>query len=752
MPRLLVAPILIASTASASFWITPEQPVSDPAAAPPEAQHTPTAVLSDGERYVVFWTEAAGLSVTFVNGDGQVESQPRGVVPLSSLASSASACWTGSTYIVTWQDREAGASVLYAAVLSRDAKLVSAPRIIDRNVIRIGNIASDGRRALVAYRSSDAANVQAALFEADGAVIAAGVPLPIEHDPSEAVTPRAAGGDGEFGVMWTTANTVGTHAVRDFHFVRVAESGAIIGEPLVLGRSEQIGDFGVAFGGGRYAIAAIEQQILNTLLRQPRLVRFTIDPKSGVATQAPPVDVSGIRASVFWNGSRFIAYWMHFGLMTLPFGDNVPVSSLSGLPMATSPVLASNATNVFGAWSQAPTDTFSRGTNVVGALFDANAQPVAPGSAPAILSVSWSRQFTPSLATSATGSLVVWIEERASFAPGRLLGKRIGPSGVPLDRDPIEIAPVVLRLQPPLVTFTGRKYLVIWVEALTDRGTTTIVVRTVGIDGALGPRLLLDAGWDPAAASTATTTLVAFGTTRGHVAGFRLNANGEPIDRAPLLIGDGHLARVATNGTDFFVAWDVGTDYWQFPSPDYVDVFGARVMADGSVDAGPLPIATGKADQNLVAIGSDGRDYLVLFALSGRIDPKLAAKRVLREGQLAGTTSGDDGTIIGSIDIPFNASVAHDEKGYWIAWTDTTPREALMLVRTDASGNPDAPVTLASNPSTPPTASIALAQTASRSLQIAYARRETEGLFAGTTRVFFRFAGEVTGRFRPARH
>ena len=71
--------------------------------------------------------------------------------------------------------------------------------------------------------------------------------------------------------------------------------------------------------------------------------------------------------------------------------------------------------------------------------------------------------------------------------------------------------------------------------------------------------------------SLASATLVVRTGSKGAV-GFRFSPAGELLDTVPIAINDAYGGLVATNGTDFFVVWAVGSDYWQFPAPDMYDV------------------------------------------------------------------------------------------------------------------------------------------------------------------------------------
>jgi hypothetical protein len=207
---------------------------------------------------------------------------------------------------------------------------------------------------------------------------------------------------------------------------------------------------------------------------------------------------------------------------------------------------------------------------------------------------------------------------------------------------------------------------------------------------------------------------------------------------------------VTSNGSDFFVAWSVGSDYWQWPSPDKIDVYGKRVLATGVADAAALSIATGPADQILSDVASNGRDYLVAYQLIG-ISPQLfAAKRVLREGQLAGVTATDDGTIMLRPYSPYSSvSLAgNGAGGYWLAYPQSATSSAIQQFDQDGAPLPDPQSMAAALWS-----SVALATAPDGALRVVYARRVTDGAFAGTSLVFVRSAGDAgPSRSRAVKH
>jgi hypothetical protein len=349
---------------------------------------------------------------------------------------------------------------------------------------------------------------------------------------------------------------------------------------------------------------------------------------------------------------------------------------------------------------------------------------------------------------------MVWVDERGEENQGHLLAARDALSGAVIDRTPIEISPVAYRWASPSVVFTGATYLVAWHEPLP---LPTAVARTVGRDGALGARISLGTGGVSGAVATASATVVVRNDVKG-ASLYRFSPAGELLDTVPIVVNDTFVGSVVTNGTDFFTVWSVGTDYWQFPSPDLLDVLGRRIAASGAADASPLPIATGPSNQIPRAVASDGRDYLVLYDVinyvGGSASEALAAKRVLREGQLDGATATDTGTVIVSGTAPNLVAMAADTNGFWVAWLDERPPvRTLKLVHTDIHGNPGEAAILDTFGRDTAPSWISLAQPPNAPLQIAYARRVTNDPFPQTSRVFVRLFGEIPElRSRPVRH
>jgi hypothetical protein len=289
-------------------------------------------------------------------------------------------------------------------------------------------------------------------------------------------------------------------------------------------------------------------------------------------------------------------------------------------------------------------------------------------------------------------------------------------------------------------------------------------IRTVSSDASpgllasLGPPISLGPdGYGIAAASNGSTALVVFSERHSaRLVGYRFDGSGRQIDTSPLVVGTkAYEPQAASNGSDFFVAWNTGDDGPMFPSANLVDVLGTRITAAGTVDAAPMSIATGPLDQILLGVASDGRDYLVAYRLDRSESAVIATKRVLREGQLDGATAAGGGTIIAR-GIAYGIALSGDPTGYWSAYTlDTGYHFPYLsngngnLLRLDKRGTPVSSAVTFATALSP----VTLGRLPGGAVRILYEREIEDGNFAGTTMVFSRFAeDDLSPRSRAVRH
>jgi hypothetical protein len=644
------------------------------------------------------------------------------------------------------------------ASLSRDGSLLTPPRVILPQARTFaGGLASNGRNVLLVYAMGYPSDARGAILDSTGAVIRPNVPLPASSATVDDSIKVASDGTN-FVVIWKTSmmhalvHTMPTPppptaTTNTYLIARVDASGQLV-DPAgtVIGTTGASSGFGVAYGGGRYAVATLERQFGTAAA----LRRFVIDAATLEAVALPSIDTAGFEVSVTWNGFDFLAYWMdydynRFALMSVA-GTRQPVAVFSGNFLGISPILVTNGSKFLATWtdrSRMPAGS-TYGGDLFGAFLDQS------GSAPSakfLIGYSPRPQSQPAIATSGADSLVVWSEQTNDSGVGKLLAARLGTDGTILDKLPIALGgDVEVMVSKPAVAFTGSAYFVAWQAA-----TSAIRGRRVERNGQLGNIIDIGSGSAPALASNGSITLIVFSRYPQMLA-VRIDNHDHILDAPPLVLAPDHAGRslsAASNGIDFLVIWTEGSNYWQFPSPNRLDIQGVRVTAAGSVDAAPIQIATGPKDQGSGVVVSDGRDYLVVYYIPGtNYETQLAAKRVLAEGTLAGTTPEDDGVIVATNVRDF--SVAHDAGGYAVVWqTSGTTESLLQFTQTDLSGEArDGATFLHLDPRyTRPSPSVA--SNGSMSV-VAYVRLAEQ--YDWAQRLFVRFAGAPRTRaMRPVK-
>ncbi|HEY5950286.1 MAG TPA: EGF domain-containing protein [Kofleriaceae bacterium] len=176
--------------------------------------------------------------------------------------------------------------------------------------------------------------------------------------------------------------------------------------------------------------------------------------------------------------------------------------------------------------------------------------------------------------------------------------------------------------------------------------------------------------FEPALGSNGTEALLVW-VEGNEIFGTRVSSSAVPLDVAGIQIADltsggAFRPRVASNGTDFFVAWS--------SADTAVDIMGARVTASGSLlDSPPLLIGTGGLGEHQEPplshrdpagpdVASNGTDYLVAWLHSQGI----SARRVASNGTVGATT----------LALPANymagrPSIASDGTDYLVVWENS---------------------------------------------------------------------------------
>ncbi|HEY5920588.1 MAG TPA: EGF domain-containing protein, partial [Kofleriaceae bacterium] len=178
----------------------------------------------------------------------------------------------------------------------------------------------------------------------------------------------------------------------------------------------------------------------------------------------------------------------------------------------------------------------------------------------------------------------------------------------------------------------------------------------------------------------------AFETTDVDIVGTRLSSTGAVLDPVGIVISNANRRQVApviaSNGTDYLVAWEDGRadSLWAVK-----DVYAARVTAAGSViDPAGIAVCATPQFQDMIAIASDGADYLLAWRDNSTSSPSVYTARVTSAAALP-DGSGVEFAPASSYFYPF-VSLASNGTSYLIAWGE-------FVRRLTTSGVPDtAPV------------------------------------------------------------
>ncbi|MBN8232741.1 cadherin-like domain-containing protein [Corallococcus macrosporus] len=297
-------------------------------------------------------------------------------------------------------------------------------------------------------------------------------------------------------------------------------------------------------------------------------------------------------------------------------------------------------------------------------------------------------QINPAVASNGTGQLVVWEDRRQGTA--QLVGTRVSNRAEVQDVFGIVLGPVQAFSDLFALASNGTDYLVVWKPTSDGK----LQARRVSPAGELldtAPIILFPASSEtqtaPAVASDGTDYLVtawSSSTAGRRVVGARVTGAGAVLEPAGFTLATSAVTRgrpaVASNGTDYFVAWE--------DSPDSQEgrVLGARVTRTGTVlDAQALPLAAGAPGLRAPAVASNGTDYLVAWREQGA-DP---------ENRLLGTRVTSAGTVLDGPGfelsppgaLPSAPVIASDGEGYLVVWSvDRSGQDVLLGTRVTSAG------------------------------------------------------------------
>lgn len=504
----------------------------------------------------------------------------------------------------------------------------------------------------------------------------------LSRAPDEQSAPRVASNGTDYLVVWVESPSDENH---DVHGARVTSAGVVsdaFGIDIAVGEADQNSP-DVASDGDDYFV--VWHQVDADYDIRGR--RITAD---GVISDAPGLAISTAAGSqlepcLAWNGTEYLVAWHDYrsdagnDIYGARVSASGTVTETSGFPISTETndqieaSVASDGTDWFVAWTDWRTDPPSiYGTPVTAA------GGVSLSSGLEIASASVAQ--TPAVASNGTDYLVVWADFADSDSNVR--GARVSAAGTLLGASVLAIsAQAEINESMPSVASLGADYLVVWQDLRNDSVWSVYGARVTSagaVSDASGFAVATgDAAKHAPCVTSSGTNYFAVWTDELRderdidVIGARITSAGSVSDSAGIVVSTGTNQQfgpsVASNGTDYLVAWEDS----RAGDPD---VYAVRVSTDGDVlDASGISVSTATGAQTNPRVASDGADYLVVWQdrRSGTMD-EVYATRV----SALGTVSEAAGIAIETGHATYApASVASNGTDYFVVWGDDRTTE-----------------------------------------------------------------------------
>ncbi|OJT22395.1 hypothetical protein BO221_21655 [Archangium sp. Cb G35] len=572
--------------------------------------------------------------------DGAVVGDAFRIGGRDSLPRNQAVAWSGREFLVVWQDQRSGGGEddIFGARVTREGSVVDPdgfPISTAPGAQTAPDVAWTGSRFLVVWEDSRAGerDIFGARVTREGTVVDPDG-FPISTAPTEQTQVRIASGGGTTLVVWTDLRT-GRPRIRG---ARVEGDDVLDPSGFAVSTAFFAQDTpAVAFGGGRFLVTfAAAQDAARPGAKTVLAVRVDDD---GDTLDSPALRVlrgtpaQRLPAAAFGGGNYLVA-WQDFRddegphirvTRVRPDGTVLDKNGLRlpSAPGAAGPVVASDGRDFLVVWrepGEAEGETLIRAARVGGSgtLRDATA-----------LELGTSTGLEPRLAVAFGGGryLAVWPGSEPGsppFSPQHIRGARVARDGTVLDPGGFLLSPFGPGEQTtPAVAFVGGRFLVVYRDSFTTFPffINRILGTRVTLEGIVvdpeGFLVVERSGFEfsPAIASSGTQALVVWTDSTSvevDLFGSRVTADatvldpdGFPISTAP---GNQLLPTVTFDGLRYRVAWEDDHERRQ-------DIFGARVLTDGTVlDPEGEPIATEPLDEELTpALASDGRGGVAVF-------------------------------------------------------------------------------------------------------------------------------------------
>ena len=654
------APILLLLAATT---FAAELPVSTPAVTLAAGDQIQPQIASDGTNFLVVWRDNRhqdnfqSVWATRVGPDGRMLDLPTGTPissstyppPTSSTNSPASAAWTGSSWLVLWQTSNPGQ--INVRRVDRDGHLLdSAPRTFAGGTIGAGAVAAAGGRELVVYQvTGQLAYVSGRLLDENGTPV--GDPIALPRSSGD-MNPVVASNGRSFLVAWWHFDVfpyVGLAAVSRDGVVGNIRYIPTKSMPVIASNGS---DFLVVYADNGGAIEAEHVDDQGHFIAQHALSQKPVLPFTGIALTA--------------YGSGY--------LMSMPLNELIP-HPVAGIPLdrdgapagnvqittgGTSEglvALATNGTNVLAAWPesrQQDMDVYSRIVGVPGSDTDLSrsarvqrfvrtatdgnrmlavwneagglrANIVGSGGEGTVISTN-ALAWPATVTFDGANYVVAWLK---SDPHGELAYARVSPDGHMLDAVPFTLSHATA--YELALSSDGRESLLAW--SATDRSGLFAL---------------------------------------------RLDRNGLQLDAPLAVTSDrASSPQIAWNGSLWLVAWEkvipISCSICTVPIPPSHDVNAARITPSLQLlDPVPIVIAGTQTDELEPSVASNGTDFLVAWSEARDTGSLVRVRHVAANGTLSAITDLSSGVLPTAAAHDGAYAVAWADAGSYF-WTPLTP-------------------------------------------------------------------------------
>ena len=587
----------------------------------------------------------------------------------------------GTNYLVLWKDgRNGSTNDIYGARVAADGTVLDpaglavslTPEAQADVAVAFGDTAY---LAVWADTRNGISNIYGARVTPGGAVLdPAGIA--ICADPGGQSLPAVAFDGSDWLVVWQDSRD----GEPDIYGTRVAADGTVLDSLGILIASEpgdQVGAAAASNGGGFLVVWDDKRSGSSHDVYGARIAPdgTVLDPAGTLLCTATgdqeyaAVTYDGTNYFVVWDDLRDGGTW---DLYATRVDSSCTVLDPAGIPVATypsqefSPAVASSGAGVLVVWHDSrngPKDIYGARVALDGTVLDTNAIAVSTGAA---------YQTYPATAFDGTNYMAVWQEWRLNSSYD-IFGTRVATDGTVLDTLGISVSTAAADQLYPAVAPGGSACLVVWQDYRSN--AYDIYGARLGLDGSVldpaglavsvasGPQEYPDVAWD------GSGYLVVWQDKRSggyDIYAARVSSTGTVLDPAGITIstatGDQLHPAVAFDGTNYLVVWQ---DYRSGSS----DIYGARVATNGALlDAGGVAISTATNAQEWPAIAFDGTSYLAVWQdKRGGPYADIYGARVTKSGTVADLTGIAISTAANEQLAP---AVGFDGWKYLVAWQD----------------------------------------------------------------------------------